>query len=147
MFLTDVKILLRFKTSDCSKDELLLYLERVIRRKILNYCNIDKIPLSHEYIVADIVANYYNLNYSYLDSAEEVLASTLDTKATTNPLGALKKESIGDYSIEYYEPSSDSSSSGGSTSSSSSADISTSSIDNLINDYKSQLNQIRKLRL
>lgn len=146
MFLTDVKILLRFKTSDCSKDELLLYLERVVRRKILNYCNIDKIPLSHEYIVADIVANYYNLNYSYLDSTEEVV-NTLDTKATTNSVGPLKKETIGDYSIEYYELSSDSESSSGSTSSSSSTDVFTSSIDSFINDYKSQLNQIRKLRL
>nr|WP_194190325.1 phage head-tail connector protein [Clostridium chrysemydis] len=130
MFLTDVKILLQIKTSDCSKDELLSYLIRQVKIKILNYCNIQEIPLSHQYLIPEMVASYYNLMYK--PHEEEQVQTRAGSKV-------IKKESIGDYSVEY--------DTGEASKRPTPSSADTSNLESVLIDYKSELNQIRKLRL
>lgn len=133
MFLTDVKILLQMEMGNCEHDELLAFLLRQVKRKILNYCNIDEIPLSHEYIVAEIVAAYYNLMYKAYEEEKQsnVLTHNSDSRKVV-------KETIGDYSVEYET---------GESVSRTIPTPDTSKLEAVLLDYKSELNQIRKLRL
>ena len=135
MFLIDVKILLQIETRDCSQDELLVYLMRQVKQKILNYCNIEEIPASHQHLIADMTALYYKLNYG--TPPKTSANSNSNTETATLPTGAVKKEQIGDYTVEYYEASSGFSLGAPDTS----------KLESVLMDYKSELNQIRKLRM
>lgn len=135
MFLTDVKILLQMEIGNCEHDELLAFLLRQVKRKILNYCNIDEIPLSHEYIVAEMVAAYYNLMYK---AYEEEKQSNVETCNRNSNSRKVVKESVGDYSVEYET---------GESFSRTIPTPDTSKLEAVLLDYKSELNQIRKLRL
>lgn len=138
MFLTDVKILLQMEMSNCKYDELLSFLLRQVKRKILNYCNIDEIPLSHEYIVAEMVAAYYNLAYRANEEEEQSEEHTHRSKDDNNR--RITKESVGDYSVEYEYDTTP-------TVSRTYSSPDTSKLESVLLDYKSELNQIRKLRL
>ena len=125
MILTNAKILLNINLGDNSKDELLTMLINITKTKVLNYCNLESLPEELEFTVAEMVASLFT---SYGVSTEQV-----STVAEGVAVGKVKKESLGDYSVEY--------------------DVSASSAkkavtpETVLYDYVSQLNKFRKLRL
>lgn len=55
--LEKLKLILGIKGSD--KDELLLYLLKSTEQKILNYCNINELPVELEHVLIEMTAAYY----------------------------------------------------------------------------------------
>lgn len=120
--LTTVKILLQLNTSE--KDQLLSALIKSMKSKVKNYCNRCDIPPSLEDIIAEMVVALYKKEYG---DPSITLQSNVVVAA-----GSVKRESIGDYSIEYNTASSGSSKSYSSASS------------DIIHDFRGQLNAFRR---
>jgi hypothetical protein len=129
--LADTKILLNIDLKDNSNDTLLNGLSRVMKQKVLNYCNLVEIPQALDLTVSEMVAALFKINYGATTTVS--IAST-GTQAPV-AVGVIKSESIGDYSVTYE------------TSSSSKSSTNTSDTESILNDFKGQLNKFRKIRL
>lgn len=125
MILTNIKILLNMSLEDTSKDQILNYLKETITQRVKNYCNLEEVPKELEFILVEMISAIYKNKY-----ATENISSITPTVS----VGAIKSETIGDYSVTY-ATSTDKTTSSNNT------------VDDVLNDYKSQLNKFRKLKL
>lgn len=116
--ITTVKILLGIDLNDNSKDQVLDFLSSIMVKKVKNYCNITTIPEDLEDVVAEMVVVLYKKQYG-------------GGSAISIGTGAIKKETVGNHTIEYDV---------GSASSSSSI------TQDILNDYRAQLNSFRKIK-
>lgn len=87
-----------------------------IENVVKDYCNRDDVPSALNFVVADMVIDYLNLS---------------DRKESPEKYVAAKSIKEGDVSVEFGTES---------------PKRSETSLDNLLSDYKSQLNKHRKLR-
>ena len=138
MILSTVKILVGFPINDNSNDMLIDYLIRVTINRVLNYCNLKQLPQELELTVAEMTANMIKLQYSEQmttqeEKAEEARAVAIQSDADKK---VIKKETLGDYSVEYAVDST--------TTTTSSPSL---VLDDILSDYKSQLNRFRKIKL
>lgn len=133
MILSTVKILVGLPINNNLNDMLIDYLIRVTINRVLNYCNLKQLPQELELTVAEMTANLIKLSYSnQLITEEESLLRSLNKEDEK----VIKKETIGDYSVEYAVDST--------TTTSSSPTL---TLDDILSDYKSQLNRFRKIKL
>lgn len=121
-----IKLLLNISQSDVSSDAVLTYLININKSKILAYCNLTALPEALESVVVEIVAAQYKGQYA----SQPYLAAQQTSPSTQQ----IKSETIGDYKVEY------------AASSSSSSSISASTSISILDDYKSILNQFRKVK-
>lgn len=121
--LITAKVLLGISLTDYSKDQILNAYCEIMQNKVKAYCYIDAIPAVLQDVVAEMVASLYRKQYGSGDSTEMVTAQ----------VGAIKKETVGDHTIEYVTDSSNSSSS-------------TSITQDIVSDYRMQLNPYRRVR-
>ena len=138
MILSTVKILVGFPINDNSNDMLIDYLIRVTINRVLNYCNLKQLPQELELTVAEMTANMIKLQYSEQmttqeEKAEEARAVAIQSYADKK---VIKTETLGDYSVEYAVDST--------TTTTSSPSL---VLDDILSDYKSQLNRFRKIKL
>ena len=123
--LITAKVLLGIPLTDYAKDQVLYTYCEIMQNKVRAYCNIDKIPPALKDVVAEMVAALYRNQYG----------SGQSTQLVTSTAGAIKKETVGDHTIEY------------ATGSSSSSSSSSSSItQDIVSGYKMQLNPYRRVR-
>lgn len=134
MILSTVKILVGLPINDNSNDMLIDYLIRVTVNRVLNYCNLKQLPQELELTVADMTANLIKLQYSEQIISQEERETVATRMNTDKP--AIKKETIGDYSVEYVTDST--------TTTSTTPSL---ALDDILSDYKSQLNRFRKIKL
>ena len=109
------------------------------QNKVKNYCNIKDIPNELELTIIEMAANLYFMQYKAVYEAklqkEQEEQDNL-TKSSDNRNN--KKETIGDYSVEYESlPKT--------TGSSFVSAPSSGTLDNILNDFKSQLQRFRKI--
>ena len=121
--LITTKVLLGISLTDYSKDQVLNAYCEIMANKVKAYCNIDTIPAALQDVVAEMVAVLYRKQYGSGDSMQMVTAQA----------GAIKKETVGDHTIEYVTD--------GSTSS-----TSTSFTQDIVSDHKMQLNPYRRVK-
>ena len=121
--LITAKVLLGISLTDYSKDQILNAYCEIMQNKVKAYCYVDSIPAALQDVVAEMVASLYRKQYGSGDSTEMVTAQ----------VGAIKKETVGDHTIEYVTDSSNSSSS-------------TSITQDIVSDYRMQLNPYRRVR-
>ena len=121
--LITVKILLGISLTDYSKDQVLNAYCEIMANKVKAYCNIDTIPAALQDVVAEMVAVLYRKQYGSGDS----------TQMVTVQAGTIKRETVGDHTIEYVTD--------GSTSS-----TSTSITQDIVSDHKMQLNPYRRVK-
>ena len=121
--LITTKVLLGISMTDYSKDQVLNAYCEIMANKVKAYCNIDTIPAALQDVVAEMVAVLYRKQYGSGDSMQMVTAQA----------GAIKKETVGDHTIEYVTD--------GSTSSST-----TSITQDIVSDHKMQLNPYRRVK-
>ena len=121
--LITVKVLLGISLTDYSKDQVLNAYCEIMANKVKAYCNIDTIPAALQDVVAEMVAVLYRKQYGSGDSIQMVTAQA----------GAIKKETVGDHTVEYVTD--------GSTSSST-----TSITQDIVSDHKMQLNPYRRVK-
>ena len=121
--LITVKVLLGISLTDYSKDQVLNAYCEIMANKVKAYCNIDTIPAALQDVVAEMVAVLYRKQYGSGDSAQMV----------TVQAGTIKRETVGDHTIEY--------ATAGSTSS-----TSTSITQDIVSDHKMQLNPYRRVK-
>lgn len=139
--ISTLKTLIGINLSDNSLDMLLDYLLRITENKVKNYCNIKDIPNELELTIIEMTANLYFMQYKAVYEAklqkEQEEQDNL-TKSSDNRI--IKKETIGDYSVEYESlPKT--------TGSSFVSAPSSGTLDNILNDFKSQLQRFRKIKL
>ena len=139
--ISTLKTLIGINLSDNSLDMLLDYLLRITENKVKNYCNIKDIPNELELTIIEMAANLYFMQYKAVYEAklqkEQEEQDNL-TKSSDNRI--IKKETIGDYSVEYESlPKT--------TGSSFVSAPSSGTLDNILNDFKSQLQRFRKIKL
>ena len=137
-----VKTLVGINLSDNSLDMLLDYLLRITENKVKNYCNIKQIPDELELTIAEMTANLYFMQYKAVYEAklqkEQEEQDNLTKSSDNNRI--IKKETIGDYSVEYESlPKT--------TGSSFVSAPSSGTLDDILNDFKSQLQRFRKIKL
>lgn len=142
--ISTLKTLIGINLSDNSLDMLLDYLLRITENKVKNYCNIKDIPNELELTIIEMAANLYFMQYKAVYEAklqkeqEEQAEQYSLTKSSDNRI--IKKETIGDYSVEYESlPKT--------TGSSFVSAPSSGTLDNILNDFKSQLQRFRKIKL
>lgn len=121
--LITAKVLLGISLTDYTKDQVLNAYCEIMVNKVKAYCNIDTIPAALQDIVAEMVAVLYRKQYGSGDSIQMVTAQA----------GAIKKETVGDHTVEYVTD--------GSTSSST-----TSITQDIVSDHKMQLNPYRRVK-
>ena len=121
--LITVKVLLGISLTDYSKDQVLNAYCEIMANKVKAYCNIDTIPAALQDVVAEMVAVLYRKQYGSGDS----------TQMVTLQAGTIKRETVGDHTIEY--------ATAGSTSS-----TSTSITQDIVSDHKMQLNPYRRVK-
>ena len=121
--LITVKVLLGISLTDYSKDQVLNAYCEIMANKVKAYCNIDTIPAALQDVVAEMVAVLYRKQYGSGDS----------TQMVTVQAGTIKRETVGDHTIEY--------ATAGSTS-----PTSTSITQDIVSDHKMQLNPYRRVR-
>lgn len=121
--LITVKVLLGISLTDYSKDQVLNAYCEIMAAKVKAYCNIDTIPAALQDVVAEMVAVLYRKQYGSGDS----------TQMVTVQAGTVKRETVGDHTIEYVTD--------GSTSS-----TSTSITQDIVSDHKMQLNPYRRVK-
>ena len=121
--LITVKVLLGISLTDYSKDQVLNAYCDIMQNKVKAYCNIDTIPVPLQDVVAEMVAVLYRKQYGSGDS----------TQMVTVQAGTIKKETVGDHTIEYVTDGSSSSSS-------------TSITQDIVSDHKMQLNPYRRVK-
>lgn len=115
--LITVKTLLGQNINDHANDQLLNTYCDIMTQKVKNYCNITSIPTGLKDIVAEMAAALYR-------KQSGLSAQTL--------VGAIKKETVGNHTVEYATDSSSSSSSNASG--------------DILNDYTMQLNPFRRIK-
>ena len=98
--LITAKVLLGISLTDYTKDQILNAYCEIMQNKVKAYCYIDTIPAALQDVVAEMVAALYRNQYGSGDSTQMVTAQA----------GAIKKETVGDHTIEYVADSSSSSS-------------------------------------
>lgn len=118
--LITIKILLGIDINDYSKDQVLNTYAEVMAHKVMSYCNIPSIPVQLEDVVAEMTASLYRTQYGLNNT---VIAAPQAQQ--------IKKETVGDHTIEY------------ATTTNSSGTSVTSEI---LNDYKLQLNPFRRIK-
>ena len=121
--LITVKVLLGISLTDFTKDQVLNAYCDIMQNKVKAYCNIDTIPVPLQDVVAEMVAVLYRKQYGSGDSTQMVTAQA----------GTIKKETVGDHTIEYVTDGSSSSSS-------------TSITQDIVSDHKMQLNPYRRVK-
>ena len=121
--LITTKLLLGISLTDYSKDQVLNAYCDIMQNKVKAYCNIDTIPVPLQDVVAEMVAVLYRKQYGSGDS----------TQMVTVQAGTIKKETVGDHTIEYVTDGSSSSSS-------------TSITQDIVSDHKMQLNPYRRVK-
>ena len=121
--LITVKVLLGISLTDFTKDQVLNAYCEIMQNKVKAYCNIDTIPVPLQDVVAEMVAVLYRKQYGSGDSTQMVTAQA----------GTIKKETVGDHTIEYVTDGSSSSSS-------------TSITQDIVSDHKMQLNPYRRVK-
>ena len=121
--LITTKLLLGISLTDYSKDQVLNAYCDIMQNKVKAYCNIDTIPVPLQDVVAEMVAVLYRKQYGSGDS----------TGMITVQAGAIKKETVGDHTIEYVTDVSSSSSS-------------TSITQDIVSDHRMQLNPYRRVK-
>ena len=121
--LITAKVLLGISLTDYTKDQILNAYCEIMQNKVKAYCYIDTIPAALQDVVAEMVAALYRNQYGSGDSTQMVTAQA----------GAIKKETVGDHTIEYVADSSSSSSG-------------TSITQDIVSDHKMQLNPYRRVR-
>ena len=121
--LITVKVLLGISLTDYSKDQVLNAYCEIMQNKVKAYCNIDIIPVPLQDVVAEMVAVLYRKQYGSGDS----------TQMVTVQAGTIKKETVGDHTIEYVTDGSSSSSS-------------TSITQDIVSDHRMQLNPYRRVK-
>lgn len=141
--ISTLKTLIGINLSDNSLDMLLDYLLRITENKVKNYCNIKDIPNELELTIIEMTANLYFMQYKAVYEAklqkEQEEQDNL-TKFSDSDNRIIKKETIGDYSVEYESlPKT--------TGSSFVSAPSSGTLDNILNDFKSQLQRFRKIKL
>ena len=92
MMLITAKVLLGIPLTDYSKDQVLNTYCEIMANKVKAYCNIDTIPAALKDVVAEMVATLYARKYG---SGESMQLVTVASGAT------VKKETVGDHTIEY----------------------------------------------
>ena len=140
--ISTLKTLIGINLSDNSLDMLLDYLLRITENKVKNYCNIKDIPNELELTIVEMTANLYFMQYKAVYEAklqkEQEEQDNLTKSSDNNRI--IKKETIGDYSVEYESlPQT--------TGSSFVSAPSSGTLDNILNDFKSQLQRFRKIKL
>lgn len=140
--ISTVKTLIGINLSDNSLDMLLDYLLRITENKVKNYCNIKEIPSELELTIVEMAANLYFMQYKAVYEAklqkEKEEQDNLTKSSDNNRI--IKKETIGDYSVEYESlPKT--------TGSSFVSAPSSGTLDDILNDFKSQLQRFRKIKL
>lgn len=140
--ISTLKTLIGINLSDNSLDMLLDYLLRITENKVKNYCNIKDIPNELELTIIEMAANLYFMQYKAVYEAklqkEQEEQDNLTKFSSDNRI--IKKETIGDYSVEYESlPKT--------TGSSFVSAPSSGTLDNILNDFKSQLQRFRKIKL
>lgn len=140
--ISTLKTLIGINLSDNSLDMLLDYLLRITENKVKNYCNIKDIPNELELTIIEMTANLYFMQYKAVYEAklqkEQEEQDNLTKFSSDNRI--IKKETIGDYSVEYESlPKT--------TGSSFVSAPSSGTLDNILNDFKSQLQRFRKIKL
>ncbi len=140
--ISTLKTLIGINLSDNSLDMLLDYLLRITENKVKNYCNIKDIPNELELTIIEMTANLYFMQYKAVYEAklqkEQEEQDNLTKSSSDNRI--IKKETIGDYSVEYESlPKT--------TGSSFVSAPSSGTLDNILNDFKSQLQRFRKIKL
>jgi hypothetical protein len=121
--LITVKILLGILLTDYSKDQVLNTYCEIMSNKVKAYCNITTVPPALKDVVAEMVAVLYRKQYGSGESTQMV---------TTQAGALIKKETVGDHTIEYTTDSSSTSS--------------TNITQDIINDHKMQLNPYRRVK-
>lgn len=119
-----VKTLLGF--TDTSKDELLSNIIESLSRKALKYTNRPEVDEDLEDVIVDMTVSLYKSHYA----SQFGTGSTAHTTAITG--GVIKSKSIGDVKIEY------------DTSSATSSSSTTSATQQVMDDYREQLNILRR---
>ena len=138
MNISIVKTLVGINPTDNSLDMILDYLIRITENKVKNYCNIKEIPVELELTVAEMTANLYLMQYKsiYELKAQKEQEEAEKLTKTSTPR-QIKKETIGDYSVEYESlPKTNTISA-----------PSSGTLDEILNDFKSQLQRYRKIKL
>lgn len=133
MILSTVKVLVGLPFNNNLNDMLIDYLIRVTINRVLNYCNLKHLPGELELTVAEMTANLIKLSYTDQIITDE---KSLLKNASKEDERVIKKETIGDYSVEYAVDSKTTSSTNP-----------TLTLDDILSDYKSQLNRFRKIKL
>lgn len=128
--LADIKLLLDIPLNDNTKDQILNSLYRIMQQRVKNYCNIAEIPDALDFTVSEMTVAYYKQNYG----ASTMSVGAVDDNGNAVAVGAIKSESLGDYSVTYDTGSDSSSDSSAGT-------------EGILADYTSQLNMFRHLRL
>ena len=121
--LITTKVLLGISLTDFTKDQVLNAYCDIMQNKVKAYCNIDTIPVPLQDVVAEMIAVLYRKQYGSGDS----------TQMVTVQAGTIKKETVGDHTIEYVTDGSSSSSS-------------TSITQDIVSDHKMQLNPYRRVK-
>ena len=118
--LITAKVLLGIPLTDYTKDQVLNAYCEIMTNKVKAYCNIDTIPAALKDVVAEMVAVLYKKQYGSGQSTQLITVST----------GAsIKKETVGDHTIEYNTNSS-----------------STSVTQDIVSDHRMQLNPYRRVK-
>lgn len=146
MNISIVKTLVGINLSDNSLDMLLDYLLRLTENKVKNYCNIKEIPQELELTVAEMAANLYLIQYKSIydlkaqeeKEQQEQNNPSPEPKTISNVPRQIKKETIGDYSVEYESLP---------TTKTSVQAPKSGTIDDVLNDFKGQLKRFRKIKL
>ena len=102
MMLITAKVLLGIPLTDYSKDQVLNTYCEIMSNKVKAYCNIDAIPPALKDVVAEMVTALYKRQYGSGDSTQNVMAVAGVV---------IKKETVGDHTIEYETASSSNSAS------------------------------------
>jgi len=122
--LITVKVLLGIPLTDYTKDQVLNAYCEIMASKVKAYCNITTIPPALEDVVAEMVAVLYKKQYG---SGQSTQLITVSAGAT------IKKETVGDHTIEYATDTSSSSSS-------------TSITQDIVTSHVMQLNPYRRVK-
>ena len=114
--LITAKVLLGLDVNQHGEDQLINTYVEIMSSKVKNYCNFPSIPPQLKDVVAEMAAALY----------KKQIGSSIQVEA-----GAIKKETVGNHTIEYVTDSA----------------VSSSSVTgSIINDYKMQLNPFRRVK-
>ena len=121
--LITTKLLLGISLTVSTRDQVLNAYSEIMQNQVKAYCNTDTIPVPLQDVVAEMVAVLYRKQYGSGDSTQMVAVQA----------GTIKKETVGDHTIEYVTDVSSSSSS-------------TSITQDIVSDHKMQLNPYRRVK-